>query len=55
MTAVERLEGIRGTDGAMSDEEKAVMNQVEALVKKFEDSMEVVLIRRTLFPLFLSW
>lgn len=40
LTAVERLEGIQGTDAAMSDEEKAVMSQVEALVKKFEDSME---------------
>lgn len=40
LTAVERLDGIRGTDAAMNDAEKEVMGQVEALVKKFEDSME---------------
>ena len=40
LTAVERLDGIQGIDAAMSDAEKEVMAQVEALVKKFEDSME---------------
>lgn len=55
MTAVERLEGIRGTDGAMSDEEKAVMNQVEALVKKFEDSMEDDFNTADAISAILSW
>ena len=40
LTAVERLDGIQGIDAPMSDAEKEVMAQVEALVKKFEDSME---------------
>ena len=37
---MERLDGIQGTDLPVSDAEKEVMAQVEALVKKFEDSME---------------
>ena len=40
LTAVERLDGIQGTDLPVSDAEEEVMAQAEALVKKFEDSME---------------
>ena len=40
LTAVERLDDIKGAGNALSEAEKDVMGQVEALVKKFEASMD---------------
>lgn len=40
LTAVERLDGIEGTEAALGDAEKEVKEQVDELVKKFEDAME---------------
>lgn len=40
LTAVERLDDIKGTGNALSETEKDVLGQVEALVKKFEASMD---------------
>lgn len=40
LTAIDRLDEIQGKDGAMTVEEQAVMEQVKALVEKFEASME---------------
>ena len=40
LTAVDRLKELKGTDGQIRADEKAVVEQTEALVKKFEDAME---------------
>lgn len=40
LTAVERLKGFSGAEGAMTEKENADYAQVEAYVKKFEESME---------------
>ncbi|MDD3221696.1 MAG: cysteine--tRNA ligase [Clostridia bacterium] len=40
LTAIDRLDEIQGKDGAMTAEEQSVMAQVNALVEKFEASME---------------
>ena len=40
LTAVNRLDEMQGQDRPLTDEEKAVLVQVDELVKKFEDSME---------------
>ena len=40
LTAVERLDDIKGAGNALSEAEKDVMGQVEALVNKFEASMD---------------
>ena len=40
LTAVDRLKELTGTDGQIRADEKAVVEQTEALVKKFEDAME---------------
>lgn len=40
VTAAERLRSLTGTQAAMSDDEKAVLAQLEALVGKYEQAME---------------
>ncbi len=40
LTAVDRLKELKGKDGQIRADEKAVVEQTEALVKKFEDAME---------------
>jgi len=40
LTAVERLKGLKGLEGVMTEEENTLYAQVEGFVKKFEDAME---------------